>query len=142
MQLSCLDAITERRSPDAVSTFVAALKDSDNDRIRGAAVGLARLGDPSAIAPLIDALVTVHTIEIPGTGNRSADSISTTFSNEEPEITVGDGRQVVEQAIANQDVLSALVTLTGGVDYHFDREAWRSWYESQKQTVAFNARRD
>ncbi len=92
--------------------------------------------DPSAIGPLIDALVTVHKFKIVKAGGDGA---------HQRHLRHGSRRQVGHRAcrpaaarrssakpIPNQAVLDALVAMTGQ-NFNFDKQAWRYWYAAQKK---------
>jgi hypothetical protein len=54
----------------------------------------------------------------------------------------GGGPEIVKKTLTNQDVLDALVSLTGGTNFNYDAAAWRYWYARQKKTPTLDARRD
>ena len=64
VRLSCLDNLQTKPRPEVVAYFVGKLKDKDNAVVNLAAVGLGRMKDPSAIGPLIDAVVTTHKFRV------------------------------------------------------------------------------
>ncbi|MDA1048858.1 MAG: HEAT repeat domain-containing protein [Planctomycetota bacterium] len=142
---ACVDQLAARKTPPLVRQFVTALKSQHNDRVNRAAIALGSLGDQSVIPPLIDALVTRHDTVLPG-----SDMISTTFAKGGPAMQSGDSftsgstvPQVITRAAMNQEVLKALVKLTG-VSFSFDQRAWRNWYTVQQrrgQSTSVDARR-
>ena len=70
IRLSCLDQLIGQPTQAATPLYVAALRNKDNVQVNRAGYALGRLGDKSAVAPLIDALITTHkftTIEGPAT---------------------------------------------------------------------------
>lgn len=143
VRLTCLDYLEKQKHPDVVGYFVGKLGDKDNRVINLAAVGLRRMKDPSAIGPLIDALVTTHKFTI-GSGNPG--SISTTFGTGPggsggSGLSMGGGPKIIVQPIPNQSVLDALVTITGA-NFDYDQRAWKYWYASQRRRVTLDARRD
>ena len=81
VRLTCLDRLQTKKRPDVVAYFVGKLKDkkSTNEVINLAGVALGRMKDPSAIGPLIDALVTVHKFKIvkPGGDNATSGTFGT-----------------------------------------------------------------
>ena len=101
-----------------------------------AAAGLARLSDPSATRPLIDALITEHKEVVGGSG------INPSFSNQGGGLSVGGGPKVVKQKKTNEPVLAALTVLNPGVNFGFDQQAWRGWYAQQNTPVSVNLRRN
>jgi hypothetical protein len=151
VRVACLDRIVELDPPGVVSVFVRALGDRNNFHVNRAGYALARLGDSSTLAPLIDALVTKHTFvyEAPNAG--SPDTITSTFRNDQAAraagrptlpgassgMSMGGGKKVITQRIQNQEVLTALLKLSGGTNYGYDQTAWRQWLESQQSAAAF-----
>lgn len=140
-RLTCLDHLVEQPTPDIVPYFVNFLKSNDNKMIHRAARALQRLGDPSAIPALIDALVTTHKIKL--TEGRSG-AMTAAFGtgpdgNVMPGLSMGDNKpKYVRQRVANRPVLEALVTLSGA-NFGFEQKAWRTWYAKQKNIEAREA---
>ncbi len=143
IRLSCLDYLAKKKDPDAVKFFVGRLRSKDNVMVNRAGIALGSMKDPSAVGPLIDALVTTHKFKVSST---NPGSISTTFgtgpgSSGGGGLSVGGGPKIVTQAMTNQSVLDALVALTG-VNFNFDERAWKYWYASQKRPENLDARRN
>ncbi|MCS7238531.1 MAG: HEAT repeat domain-containing protein [Thermoguttaceae bacterium] len=140
VRLTCLDHLKKRHSRAVVDYFIGKLRSSDNVEVNRAAVALGELGDPSAIGPLIEALVTTHKIKI-STGNPG--QITTSFGTGGTGVSVGGGPVVVTQAVQNRQVLDALVKLTGGTNFGFDQARWRAWYAAERRAdTPVNPRRD
>ncbi len=142
VRLTCLDYLKEEKDPDVTAYFIGKLRSKQNAEINRAAVALGRLGDPTAIGPLIDALVTPHKFKVrqgPGfsTGLGSGPGGSSSGG-----LTVGGGTKIVTRYFNNQAVLDALVELTGGTSYGFDVRRWKAWYAAQKNYQRLDARRD
>lgn len=142
----CRDLIEKHKPAGALPLFVKGLGDKDNAVVNRAARGLGRLGDPAAVRPLIDALVTKHKFIINQGGG--AGSISPTFSrdangNGGAGLSSGGGPKIIIRSLHNDEVLAALVKLTGQ-DFDFDVDGWKSWFAANKQEKqpAANARRD
>jgi hypothetical protein len=152
---ACLDRIVRLKPPHVTERYVRALKDANNVRLNRAAYALGRLGDRTVLSPLIDALVTTHYIVIPG----KSESYTTTFMNtsapgsspvspaSSPDSTAcggGDKGKVIPRTVTNQEVLDALIKLTGGVNFGLDEKAWRYWLatENRKRVPAVQSRRD
>jgi len=131
---TCVDRLAARHNPNVVRSFAQALKDGNNARVNRAANALGRLQDPSVVTPLIDALVTVHRIVIPGN-----DTITSSFSSTPgvgPQISGCTGAQEMIYSVQNQEVLKALVELTG-CSFGFDQQTWRDWHSlALRQTRA------
>jgi hypothetical protein len=141
VRLSCLDQLQKRKCPEAVAYFVGKLKSKDNRVVNRAGLALGRMGDSSAVAPLIDALVTTHRYRIV-TGNPG--SISTTFPTGGTGgggLAMGGGPTIVTRQLTNQAVLDALVALSG-TNFNYNQQAWRAWYASQRRPARIDARRD
>lgn len=146
VRLTCLDFLQTKRRPDVVGYFVSKLspKKGTNDIINLAAVGLGRMKDPSAIGPLIDALVTTHKFKVakPGGDGAMSSSFGKGPGGGGTGLSAGGGPRFVYQNIPNQAVLDALVAITGR-NFNFDKQAWKYWYSSQKKApTAIDARRD
>jgi len=149
IRLTCLDYLKTERRPDVVSLFISKLKSKDNKMVRRAAVGLAAMKDPTAIGPLIDALITTHTYKINPPGGPNA--MSATFGKGPggagapggTGMSFGGGPKMVKIPVQNQEVLDALAKITG-VNYQFNVAAWKSWYAQQRknqQPTSGDARR-
>jgi hypothetical protein len=143
IRLSCLDYLKQQKRPVVVAFYVHEIKNSkDNDIINRAAVCLRYMNDPSAILPLIDALVTVHKKTIGGGGGQG--SISTTFGTGGTGgggLSINAQPKVIKQSIPNQCVLDALIALSGGANFGYDPPAWKAWYARQKPHETIDARR-
>ncbi|MCE9631618.1 MAG: HEAT repeat domain-containing protein [Planctomycetia bacterium] len=123
----------------AVPTLVAALRSSDNAQINRAAEALGRLGVPSAVAPLIDALQTQH-IMVTGDGTPEG-STSATFTPGGGGLSMGSSSKRIKTAVRNERVLEALVALTGA-NFEWDAQAWRAWLANrQAPPPGFDPRR-
>jgi hypothetical protein len=146
VRLTCLDALQTKKRPEVVSYFISKLKDkkSTNEIINLAAVGLGRMKDPSAVGPLIDALVTTHKFKIvqPGGDGAMSPSFGKGPNGGGTGLSMGGGPKYRYETISNQSVLDALVALTGR-NFNFDKQAWKYWYAAQKKSPdALDARRD
>ena len=141
VRLSCLDQLAKKERPQVTGYYVGKLRSKDNQVVNLAALGLGRMKDPSAIRPLIDALVTVHKFKITKPGGDG--SMSTTFgSGGGGGLAMGGGPKIIRQHIPNQAVLDALIVLTGH-NFNFDKRAWKYWYAAQKKPAnSLDARRD
>ncbi len=139
VRLSCLDILKVYKTPAAVDFFVGYLRHKDNRLVNRAGVALGQMGDPSAIGPLIDALVTTHKYKIQ---TRPPGQTTTTFgmgpggAPGPAGLSIGGGGpRVITEHVQNRAVLDALSTLTG-VNYGFDVRAWRAWYTMQRKREA------
>jgi hypothetical protein len=144
VRLTCLDYLKTKRRPEVVGYFVGKLKAKDNVTVNLAGVALREMKDPSAIGPLIDALVTNHKFKIPAAGGEG--STSSTFSKGPGGsggggLSVGGRPQIRHQDFANQAVLDALVAITGQ-NFSWNQAAWKDWVAAQKKPEPVDARRD
>jgi hypothetical protein len=154
VRVAALDRIVELDPPGVVDVYVKALEDKNNFHVNRAAYALARLGDESTLAPLIDALVTKHTIVLEAPKVGGPDTITTSFRNDQAAqargrpvmpgtssgMSMGGGKKVITQRIQNQEVLTALLKHSQGTNYGYDQTAWRQWLESQQSAAALQAR--
>jgi hypothetical protein len=146
VRLTCLDFLKTKKRPEVVAYFVGKLssKKSDNETVNLAGVALREMKDPSAIGPLIDALVTTHKFKLIPAGGEG--STSSTFSKGPGGsggggLSVGARPQNVQKNFANQAVLDALVAITGQ-NFSWDQAAWRAWAAAQKQPQTLEGRRN
>ena len=132
--------------PVPIVPYVNALKSKNNAVVNLAGVALGQLGDPAAISPLIDALVTNHTRVVnPGNGG-GGDQMSASFN---PSGGGGGGLsmggnapKVVKEDYNNERVHQALMKLSGKQNFEFDEPALRAWYVDMQIRQNVNARRD
>ena len=122
----------------AASAIVPALGSDDNARVNRAAEALGRLGAGMAIVPLIAALETEHVVVVGGGGPEG--STSATFTPSGGGLSMGGGPKRGKTRVQNQQVLEALVTLTGA-NYHWDEAAWRAWLASRQAPPDLDLRR-
>ncbi len=142
VRLTCLDHLEKITSPDVVAYYVGKLRSKDNREVNLAAAALGRIKDPSAVGPLIQALVTVHKYKI-SRGNPG--SITTGFSSGGGSggtgLSMNNRPKIIKVPHQNQPVLDALIALTGR-NFQFNQKAWTNWHASQKKPVQLDARRD
>jgi hypothetical protein len=146
VRLSCLDHLQTKRRPEVISYYVGKLseKKSTNEVVNLAGLALGRMKDPSAIGPLIEALVTIHKfkVEKPGGDNAITGSFGGGPGRGGTGMSAGGRPTYIRQAMNNQAVLDALVALTGK-NFNFDKQAWKYWFAGQKKAPdAIDARRD
>lgn len=143
-----IELIDELEPAGIARPLVDALQDANNVRVNRAGFALGRLGQHAAIGPLIDALVTTHTIVLTPAGG--PDGISTTFTPTAPGaahptlcrdrgtlsgLSAGNQTKVIPRRVKNQEVLTALVKLSEGVTFGYDQQAWRNWHEQQRRSA-------
>jgi hypothetical protein len=123
----------------AVPPIVAALASADNARVNRAAEALGRLGVPTVVAPLIEALETEHLV-VTGDGAPEG-STTATFTPSGGGLAMGGGAKRVKKTFRNERVLESLVTLTG-VNFEWNAAAWRAWLANRQSPPDFDPRRD
>jgi len=134
---ACLEKIVRLQPPRVEKRYIAALKDENNVRVNRAAYALGQLQDTSAISPLIAALITRHCLVIP----KTSDHYTATFVRTGGGGPLGDAplggtgfsagseTQVIPYTERNQEVLTALIRLSGGMNFGFDQRAWQHWLD-------------
>ena len=141
LRKTCRDEI--RRRPETKQALVAyyasyLYENAYPGLINAAALGIAELDGHSAIPQLIDALVTSHTKTV--TKKAPGPSFGSMGNVQGTQFGWGQSTEKVTDVSQNQEVLAALRKLTG-VDFGFNKDAWRNWLIQQRRTSAFNARR-
>lgn len=122
----------------AAGAILPALGGGDNGRINRAAAAVGRLGATVAVGPLIDVLETEHVVATDGPPEGST---TATFTPSGGGLALGGGAKRRKVRLQNQQVLEALVTLTGA-DFSWDVDAWRAWLASRQSPPDFDPRRD
>jgi hypothetical protein len=133
---ACRDEVTRIGSQRAVESFIMRLKDPDRIMVNRAAAALGRLKAKSATLPLIDALVTEHKVLTGGGGG-----LTPSFSDQGGGLSAGGGPKIEEIEFSNQPVLNALMAIHRGVNYGFNKKAWKNWYVQKNVPQAVNLRR-
>jgi hypothetical protein len=141
VRLTCLDYLKTKKRPDVVAYFVGKLKAKDNLTVNLAGVALREMKDPSAIRPLIDALVTTHRIKVIQGGGDTSANFGKGPGGGGGGLSVGNKPKFIQKDFANQAVLDALVAITGQ-NFSWDQRAWIAWLSAQKQPESLDARRD
>jgi hypothetical protein len=137
----CLDQLVRRGEHGAVNVFIQALSSKENFMVNRAAVALARMSDPRAIVPLIDALTTKHKLVIQQGGPPGGIGASFSPSGGGNGLSVGGKPKVIDQDIQNPAVLQALTALTGA-HHGFNKAAWKAWYAAENTPRGVNLRRE
>jgi hypothetical protein len=127
----CLDKLVQLDLPHASDPFIKNLKHANNMRVNRAARALGRLGDRTAISPLIDALITTHPVAVPSRPGVAADATTTTFGDDGSFMKQGEGDKLLIVHVHNQAALDALQRLSR-VSFGFDKKAWRYWHAQEK----------
>jgi hypothetical protein len=140
-RLQCVEYLMAMNEEIDISPYVKALKAKDNVIVNIAAEALGLIGNPDAISPLIDALVTSHKFKIEQVGEMSA-----TFSRDGSGgggLSAGNKPQFFFRDLENPEVRQALVKLSGDQDHGYEQMAWRRWFvNQQKETKYVDPRRD
>jgi hypothetical protein len=73
--------------------------------------------------------------------------LNPTFTNDPTQgglggFSMGNKPQIVVRELQNIAVRDALVSLTGGANFGFNKEAWKQWYGLQSLPAQVNLRRD
>ncbi len=144
-----VEKLVASQTPGLSKALTEVLKDSSNRRVNRAAYVLGRLGDRKAIPALAAALVTTHQVALPsnsrgtsatfvqptptGPGAAGASSLGGGLDGGNA-FTAGHQPKSAPIQIANQEVLGALVKLSGGQSFGFDERAWMNWWASASRT--------
>lgn len=145
------DRIVEKRFAGLSLIYIKALRHENNQVVNRAGHMLGRLGDATALEPLIDALVTTHYRTPPQSSHPDATTASFAKDGESSNplgggtgITKAGATAPIPITVPNQEVLHALVRLSRGVTFQFDQRAWRVWFAARRQGQApqVDARRD
>ena len=129
---ACADTLERLAPPNLAKPYLDALKNDNNVRLNRAAHMLGRIGDKSALGPLIDVLVTSHRVVLSSGGGAKGDAISTSFSPDGGNsFQQGASQQVYEQAVQNREALDALTRLSSGQSFGYDQTSWRRWHAAE-----------
>ncbi len=134
----CVEQLRRWKSTRAMHYFIEKLSSKDNTVVNRAGAALGSLGNPDAVLPLIDALVTSHQFQVGSGGNLNAG-----FS---PDGGVGFGAggkpKIIRQDFSNRDVHAALSQLvSANVNFAYNEEGWRNWYMHINTPAGVNLRR-
>jgi hypothetical protein len=139
LRIQSLEHLIESGRTGLVGPYIRALRNRDNEIVNRAGAALGQIGDHDAIAPLIDALTTKHTLKI---SDVDPDQHAYSFSTDGAFSFGGSGPQVVTRELRNPAVLNSLVALAGGTTFDYDKEQWRRWLAAQAKVNAVDVRRD
>jgi hypothetical protein len=128
----------------ATARLIKELGSKNNKHVNYAAVGLGRLKDTSAILPLIDALTTQHKFIVTTgrPGNAGASFGGANNGTGGGTFSAGGGSKVKVGDRQNPEVLRALVAITKGANFQYDKDRWRQWYDDQATPGEVSLRRD
>ncbi len=134
----CMEHLLEMDREVAYQEFLRALQSGDRTLVNRAAGGLKLLKNPAAIGPLIEVLTAREKVVIQqGDGNQ----FNLEFGGGGTGFGVGGGKKTVDRQVENPKVLDALLSLTKGADFQYDRDAWRAWYANQRTPPRVDLRR-
>ena len=141
VRLQCLDFLMQFHLPISLTPYVRALSDPDNEIVNRSAVALRVLGNPGAMSPLIDALVTTHKYANP---DAPPGDINAAFSPSGGGggLSFGGKTKILQIPHQNVEVRRALVELSGGQDFDYNEKAWRRWLVNQQIHDYVDTRRD
>lgn len=142
VRLQCLDYLVRSARPVSILPYVKALKSKDNLIVNRAGEALGKIGDPAAVSPLIDALVTRHKYIVQGNQPGAINAGFNPNGGGGGLQMGGNGPKVVQRDRENLKVQRALVKLAGAQDLGFDEKAWRAWYVDRQMRERINSRRD
>lgn len=123
----------------AANAVAAALVGTDNARINRAAAALQRLGVPTVVPNLIAVLETRHIVTV-GDGPPEGSTTATFTPDGGGGLSMGSSRRQVAAPFKNQQVLEALVMMTGQ-NFGWDLAAWRAWLARQRAPASVDLRR-
>ncbi len=141
---ACLDQLVEFGTPAAVRGFEQLLESPDNRKVNRAALCLGELQAEEAAIALIEALHTEHKFKIqtgggPGQMNLGfgggAGGSGNTFG-------AGGRPKIITRTLQNEGVLNALVSIFPGINFGYDKAAWKKWYTEQHRPPIGSLRRD
>jgi hypothetical protein len=137
-----LEYLMKSGRPGLAGAYIHALKSGDEAVINRAAEALATIGDPVAIGPLIDSLVTKRKVQVSGGGSSDQHAYMFTPNGGGVNSFGSAPPKIVTQTVKNSYVLTALVKLSGGASFDYDQEQWHKWLADQAKTNAVDVRRD
>ncbi|HET6323226.1 MAG TPA: HEAT repeat domain-containing protein [Planctomycetaceae bacterium] len=159
VRVAAQEAILGRQRPTAPGLYARQLHHADNEVVRRAGLMLEKIGDPSVIPQLIEALVTTHGVTQQVVDNSNTYGFNRTNSptgglppdvytkmvtgqyagpvqvirRDGPLTDANVKTVVVDREYRNAEVLSALQSLTKQ-SFGFDKDSWRRWWGA-KQTA-------
>jgi hypothetical protein len=143
VRMRAIDYLLRYHRPVSITPYVKTLGSKDNEMVNRAAQALQELGNPEAISPLIDALVTRHRFKNldapPGDMNVG---MSTAPGGGGGGLSMGGGPKVINKDLPNVSVRLALNELSGGQDFGFDELVWLRWYVTEQSREFVDTRRD
>ena len=140
VRFDCLGYLKDDGRPIPLEPYVKALKSKDNEIVNRAGAALHEIGNPKAISPLIDALVTTHKYLI---SDQPAEQMNVGMSSRGGGgLSLGGGKKYISHDHENYAVQRALIELSGGQNFGFDKEVWRRWFVNYRMREQLASRRD
>jgi hypothetical protein len=134
---TCSEKIVGLQRSGLAKSIVGSLQDRRNVRVNRTAYILGELGDRDVIPALITKLVTTHYVTAAGSGQitttlvkspNPAGATAQLANLPSDGISVGGSAEKIAYQVPNQEVLKALVRLSGGQTFGFDARAWTNWW--------------
>ena len=142
IRLKSVEYLREYGRSRAASGFIPQLGHASNRIVNRAAGALGLLGDPQAVLPLINALVTRHESVVTPAGGNIRPSFGAGADAGGIGLSAGGGPKRISQDVNNKGVLEALIALTGK-NYQYSIPEWKDWYVSTRSLPDdINLRRD
>lgn len=138
-RIDATDRLAKLAPQAAANALAAALAGPDNARINRAAAALGRLGVETVVPQLVNVLETRHVVTV-GDGPPEGSTTATFTPSGGAGLSMGSSRRQVAMPMKNEQVLEALVTLTGE-NFGWDLAAWRGWLARQRAPASIDLRR-
>jgi hypothetical protein len=138
-RVDATDRLAKLAPQAAANALAAALAGPDNARINRAAAALGRLGVATVVPQLVNVLETRHAVTV-GDGPPEGSTTATFTPGGGAGLSMGSSRRQVAVPMKNEQVLEALVALTGE-NFGWDLTAWRGWLARQRAPASIDLRR-
>ena len=138
-RIDATDRLAKLDPQAAANALAAPLAGPDNPRINRAAAALGRLGVATVVPQLVRVLETRHVVTV-GDGPPEGSTTATFTPSGGAGLSMGSSRKQVAVPMKNEQVLQALVTLTGE-NFGWDLAAWRAWLARQRAPASIDLRR-
>lgn len=138
-RIDAVDRLAKLAPSAAANALAAGLGGTDNARINRVAAALSRLGEKRVVPQLINVLETRHVVTV-GDGPPEGSTTATFTPSGGAGLSMGSSRKQVAVPMKNQQVLEALIELTGQ-NFGWDLAAWRAWLARQRAPASIDLRR-
>ena len=129
-------------SASAVNYYVQKLRSNDKRSVRDALRALEQFPNSELAQTYINALVTEHKTVGPASPGINAGFGTSSSGNGGGSFSTGSKQEVKTERMKNPAALSLLKTIEPGVDYGYDKQAWREHFASKLTTYRGDLRRD